>query len=109
VTHPSAECFQALVEGKLDREAEGALLAHLEECEPCLEWFEQASAARQIPLEPSTQQGDPSLFRRRLMHRINREQTKNVIIHFVVTGFMGLLAFVFNTLQLAKERPNQCE
>ena len=99
MTHPSAECFQALVEGKLDREAEGALLAHLEECEPCLEWFEQESAARQIPLELSTQQGDPSLFRRRLMHRINREQTKDAIIYLVVTGFVGLLVFVFKTLQ----------
>jgi len=99
VTHPSTESLQALVDGKLDRESEAALLAHFEECETCLEWFERASAARQIPLESSTQEGDPSLFRRRLMHRINREQTQNAIIRFVVTGFVGLLAFVFKTLQ----------
>ena len=98
MTHPSTECLQALVEGTVDREAEAALLAHIEECEACLEWFEQASAAKQIPLEISTEQGDPSLFRRRLMHRINREQTKNAIIHFVVTGFVGLLTFVFKAL-----------
>jgi hypothetical protein len=103
VTHPNTEVLQALVEGTLDREKEAALLAHIEECETCLEQFERASAAEQIPLELNTQEGDQGLFRRRLMHRINQEQTRNAIIHFVVTGFIGLLAFVFKTLQASPE------
>ena len=96
--HSSAERLQALVEGTLDRETETALLAHLEGCDTCLESFEQASAVHPMRLGFGTEQGDPSLFRRRLMHRINREQTKNAIIHFVVTGFVGLLTFVFKAL-----------
>ena len=103
MTHPSTEYLQALVEGRLDREKEAALLAHIEECEACLEQFERASATGQIPLEINAQEGDQGPFRRRLMHRINQEQTRNAIIHFVVTGFMGFLAFVFKTLQLSPE------
>ena len=98
MTHPSTERLQALVAGRLDRETETALLSHVEACESCLEWFEQAAAATQIPIEIGAEPGDPGAFRRRLMHRINREQTTDDAIRLVVTGFMGLLALVLNTL-----------
>jgi hypothetical protein len=91
------------VEGRLDGEREAALLSHIEECETCLERFERASAAGQIPLEINAQEGDQGLFRRRLMHRINQEQTGNAIIHFVVTGFTALLTFAFKALQPSPE------
>ena len=96
--HSSAERLQALVEGTLDRETETALLAHLEGCDTCLESFEQASAVHPMRLGFGTEQGDPSLFRRRLMHRINYEQTKDATVRLVVTGFVGLLAFVLKTV-----------
>jgi anti-sigma factor RsiW len=92
------ERLQALVDGELDPEIETAVLFHVEACESCLEWFEQVSAARQIPIEIGIDQSGHNTFRRRLMHRINREQTKDATIHLVVTGFAGLLVFVLSLL-----------
>jgi len=92
------------VAGTLDRETETALLSHIEACESCLEWFEQAAAATQIPIEIGPQEADPGAFHRRLMHRINREQTMDAAIRLVVTGSVGLLALVLNTLPFLFKR-----
>jgi anti-sigma factor RsiW len=98
MSHLSDTEIESLLSGQLSPSDEDAIWAHIESCDTCLDRFERRTDQTVLSLQTGDEPQRSPLFHRRLMQRINREQTGQALAHFILVGFSGLASFIWQSV-----------
>jgi anti-sigma factor RsiW len=98
MTHLAEEQLQQLVEDALDSAAAETIWRHLDTCESCLDRLSQWFEDYEISLDLKTKSVDFDTFQRRLMQRIQREETTRTMLSLFYTGLLASFTFFVKSI-----------
>lgn len=107
-THIDVQTLRRFVAGSLDNEATNRVMAHLAECDACLEMVDQLWTEKPTTTVSKVADLDRRTARsieRRLLKRINRSNLGGTMVNFGIGGFANVLLAIIRPF-LAKTQTN---
>ncbi len=104
--HLNDETVTRLVDGRLNKREQEQVMAHLAECDACVEKVDALWAARPLAAAVSqTEELDPAIARRverKVVKRIHRSDLTAEILRLLVQGFAGVAVALARPLMAHK-------
>jgi hypothetical protein len=104
MTHFTEDQFQQFYDESLDAETSEIILHHLENCESCLDRFNQwLEAGDPLPAN-GAQPFFSDNFQHKLIRRINREEAARAMVRFSVNGLLAVFGLAVRSLFIARSK-----